>query len=47
MPDHAFAVRQNNHLKSFIVFRRVITRNIFDRVRIRLAVSMRIHPYVT
>jgi len=47
MPDDVFAIRQNDHLKSFTVFRRVITRNIFDRVRIRLAVSMRIHPYVT
>jgi len=47
MPDDLFAIRQNDPLKSLTVFHRVITRNIFDRARIRLAVGMRIQPYVT
>jgi len=47
MPDDLFAIRQNDHLKSFAILHRVITRNIFDRARIRLAVGMRIQPYVT
>jgi hypothetical protein len=47
MPDHVSTARQNDALKSLTVYHRVITRNIFDRVRIRLAVDMRIHPYVT